>query len=163
MAQEKIQVVLIILLLNITCFLAVMIASAYLVSEDEAENVFTVGNNRSVIVEDYQEVQELSPGDDIRKAVTVSNTGKNSCYVRVLSLFSDRDAEDYAHINYNLQDWELNDDGYYYYKYPVASGESTAELFSQVSISRDVQEQQLKGFEILVYAESVNVEAGGFS
>lgn len=163
MAQKRIQVVLIILLLNLTCFLGVMIASAYLVSQDEADNTFTVGNNRSTIVEDYQEVQELHPGDNIRKAVTVSNTGRNSCYVRVLSLLSEKDAEDYAQINYNLQDWELAEDGYYYYRDVVEPGESTAELFSRVDISSDMTQEQLRGFKILIYAETVNAEAGGFS
>lgn len=163
MAQEKTQVALIILLLNLICFLGVMIAEAYLVSQDEAKNVFTVGNNKSVIVEDYEEVGELNPGDDIRKAVTVANTGKNSCYVRVLSLFSDKDAEKYAQVDYNLEDWELKDDGYYYYRYPVPAGGSTEELFSRVEISSEFRKEELRGFEILIYAESVNVESGGFS
>lgn len=163
MAQKKIQVVLIILLLNLTCFLGVMMVSAYLVSQDAADNEFTVGNNRSAIVEDYQEVQELRPGDNIRKAVTISNTGKNSCYVRVLSLLSEKDVEEYAQINYNLQDWNLAEDGYYYYRDVVEPGESTAELFSEVDISSEVPQELLKGFKILVYAETVNAEAGGFS
>lgn len=163
MVRNKIQIVLIILLLNITCFLTVLIAGAYLTSQDEAENTFTAGNNKSVIVEDYEEVTELDPGDNIRKAVTVANTGKNSCYIRVLSLFSDKDAEKYAQINYNREDWELKDDGYYYYRYPVAAGESTTELFSRVKIASDFKKEEIKGFEMLIYAESVNVEAGGFS
>ena len=163
MAQKKIQVVLIILLLNLTCFLGVMMVSAYLVAQDKADNEFTVGNNTSTILEDYQEVQELSPGDSIKKSVNVANTGRNSCYVRVLSLLSEKDAEQYARINYNLKDWELAEDGYYYYRDVVKPGESTAELFSQVDISSDVPQEQLRGFKILIYAETVNVEAGGFS
>ncbi|MCQ2545035.1 MAG: hypothetical protein MJ144_01210 [Clostridia bacterium] len=163
MAQKKIQVVLIILLLNLTCFLGVMMVSAYLVAQDKADNEFTVGNNTSTILEEYQEVQELSPGDSIKKSVNVANTGRNSCYVRVLSLLSEKDAEQYARINYNLKDWELAEDGYYYYRDVVKPGESTAELFSQVDISSDLPQEQLRGFKILIYAETVNVEAGGFS
>ncbi|MDD4200383.1 MAG: hypothetical protein PHS19_03230 [Eubacteriales bacterium] len=163
MLQKKIQTVLVILLLNLTCFLAVMIATAYLVAEKEVNNTFTVGNNETAIIEDYEEVSQLNPGDIIRKAVTISNIGNNSCYIRVLSLFSDSDAEGYARLNYNEEDWELKDDGYFYYRSELAPGSETSELFSRVEISSEAEQEQIKGFNILIYAESVNVEAGGFS
>lgn len=163
MAKKKIQILLIALLLNLNCFFGAMVISAYLVSDDEADNEFTPGNNSSAIVEDYEEVQNLRPGMTVDKAVSVKNTGLNDCYVRVLALFSDSRAEEYASLNINDSGWEKRDDGYYYYSRALSSGESTDNLFTEVSISQNASAQELKGFEIYVYAESINVESGGFS
>lgn len=163
MTQRKIQIVLIALLLNLTSFFGAMIVSAYLVSEDEAINEFLPGNNKTAIIEDYEEVQNLRPGMTIDKAVSVKNTGLNDCYVRVLALFSDSRAEEYASLNINDEDWEKRDDGYYYYGGTLGSGESTDNLFTEVSISQNAEEEKLKGFEIIIYAESINAESGGFS
>ncbi|MDO4177459.1 MAG: hypothetical protein Q4D99_08335 [Bacillota bacterium] len=163
MTQRKIQIILIALLLNLTSFFGAVIVSAYLVSEDEAMNEFVPGNNETAIVEDYEEVRSLRPGMTIDKVVSVKNTGLNDCYVRVLALFSDSRAEEYASLNINDDDWEKREDGYYYYDGTLTAGESTDNLFTQVSISQNVEAEKLKGFEILIYAESINVESGGFS
>lgn len=163
MTVKSIQIFLIVILLNLTCFLGVMIVSAYLLAEDTAENCFSVGGNETAVIEDYDEVSRLEPGMTVDKVVKVKNTGKNECYVRVLVLFSDSTAEEYARININNTDWQQNDDGYYYYNGVLASGQTTANLFSEVSIDQNADNEELKGFEIFIYAESINKEAGGFS
>ncbi|MCQ2546502.1 MAG: hypothetical protein MJ161_03010 [Clostridia bacterium] len=163
MNRRKIQIVLIAMLLNLTSFFGAVIVSAYLVSEDEAMNEFTPGNNKTEIIENYEEVQNLRPGMTVDKAVSVKNTGLNDCYVRVLALFSDSRAEEYASININETDWEKRADGYYYYGGTLSSGESTENLFTEVNISQDAETENLKGFEIIIYAESINAEMGGFS
>lgn len=162
MTGKRIQIVLIVILLNLTCFLGVIIASAYLLAEDAAQNRFSVGGNETVIIENYDEVKSLHPGMTIDKTVSVKNTGANDCYIRVLALFSDSDAEEYAQLNINDADWQQKDDGYYYYNGVLASGQTTSNLFSNVSIGQNADNKELKGFEIFIYAESINKEAGGF-
>ena len=125
MTVKSIQIFLIVILLNLTCFLGVMIVSAYLLAEDTAENCFSVGGNETAVIEDYDEVSRLEPGMTVDKVVKVKNTGKNECYVRVLVLFSDSTAEEYARININNTDWQQNDDGYYYYNEILKAKEST--------------------------------------
>lgn len=161
MIGRKIQLAATVLLLNVTCFIGVFFVSAYLTDMKQAENCFTVGNNRSEIIEDYQQVTEIRPGMVIHKDVSVKNTGRNSCRVRVMVLFSDSEAGSNAEINYNLNKWELKDDGYYHYRGILPAGESTESLFTELRVSEDVR--NMKGFEIYVYAESINVEAGDFS
>ena len=136
---------------------------AYLTGKDEALNTFSVGNNENAIVEEYEQVFSLSPGMSIDKLVKVKNTGKNDCYVRVLAVYSDDAAREYTDIDFNTKDWELKSDGYYYYMNVLPAGRSTTELFSHVNVSENAVIQDLKGFEIYIYAETINSETGGFS
>lgn len=159
---KKIQLVLMAILLNLVCFIGVFTVNAYLEGQDEAVNSFSVGNNETAIIEDYEEVQHLRPGMNIDKAVSVKNTGRNACFVRVMALFSDSRAEEYAETDINSSCWSLGDDGYYYYRNVLQAGGTTENLFSHVRIADNVEQEKLKGFEIIIYAESINAETGGF-
>lgn len=163
MERIKIQLVLTGLLLNLTCFIGVFFVGAYLSDTKQADNVYSVGSNEIEIVEVYREVEEIKPGMLINKDVSVKNIGKNDCRVRVLVLYSDCEAENYSTIDYNLKDWQQGEGGYYYYSSILPAGATTESLFTEVKVSDDADAESIKGFEIYVYAESINVEAGDFA
>ena len=54
---------------------------AYLTDRDSEANVFTVGDVKIDLNEDFQQGAELIPGVDIKKEATITNTGKNDAYV----------------------------------------------------------------------------------
>lgn len=78
-----------ILLLAVTvCMVAILAVGgtlAYFTDDDQATNVFTVGNIDIDLVEtfDEEEAKLILPGEVIEKAVNVTNTGSNPAYVRV--------------------------------------------------------------------------------
>ena len=56
---------------------------AYLTDRDAKTNVFTVGNVDITLNDDFVQGSQLIPGVDIKKDVTVTNTGKNDAWVWV--------------------------------------------------------------------------------
>ena len=162
MTEKKILIALIALLLNLVCFSGVILVNSYLISNDKIVNSFHVGNSELEIVEDFESPQQLTPGQVITKKVRIKNTGLCPCQTRVLVAFSDSKAQKNARIDYNLNDWELRDDGYWYSKTSLQPGEMSPCLFESVTIPGGAAPEDLKSFEIIVYSECVNVESGGF-
>lgn len=56
---------------------------AYLTDRDSKANVFTVGDVKIDLIEDFNQGAELTPGTEITKKVEVKNTGKNDAWVWV--------------------------------------------------------------------------------
>ena len=162
MTEKKILIALIALLLNLICFSGVILVNAYLISNDKIVNSFHVGNSELKIVEDFESPQQLAPGKKKKKKVRIKNIGLCACQTRVMVAFSDSKAQRNARIDYNLNDWELRDDGYWYCKASLQPGETSPCLFERVTIPGGAAPEDLKGFEIIVYSECVNVESGGF-
>lgn len=154
------------LLLIIFCailFLSISIAgiSAYLINTDTAVNVLTIGNNNIEIFEDFP-VPNPQPGSSHKKVVQITNTGSVECYVRVLATFSNSDMGDYCSIDWNTNDWVYNSsDGYWYYTGAIAAGEATQPLFTKITIFSSISEENMKDFEVIVYAESL--QSRGFA
>lgn len=133
--------------------------SAYFVDKATKKNNFTIGYVETKIEEDYTPPQELKPGITFPKKVTVKNTGPNDCYVRVLVTFSNSQMADVCSIDYNKTDWKKDEqDGYWYYNSLLKSGETTKPLFTTVTISSDVEKNNLQDFDINVYHESSNTK-----
>lgn len=68
------------------CMVAILAVGgtlAYFTAEDEAENVFTLGNVNIELEEEFEQYSQLVPGLDINKDVWVKNTGSMPAYVRV--------------------------------------------------------------------------------
>ena len=106
---------------------------AFLSDGDTANNRTTIGGVTTDIPEKFTPPDDIKPGDVITKDVKIRNTGKDDCYVRVRSLFSDSDMEKYCTVNYNTTDFTYNkNDGYYYYKKVLKKGETTPSLFTTV-------------------------------
>lgn len=129
--------------------------SAYLADTSVQENKLSVGYNTISVVEDFEPPKELVPGISFKKDVKIENTGTVDTYVRVKALFTNSDMMPYCTIDYNTTDWVFNnEDGYYYLINPVAVGETSPSLFTNVKLSDDIGITDIKDFDILIYAES---------
>ncbi len=118
-----------------------------------ARNVITSGNIRIALHEmsrtdtgqlvAFQNPDKVLPGQSISKIVTVSNTGGNTAYVRLLlntHLLTEHEHSpdpSLIQLDLNLQDWTLHD-GAYYYNYPLGPGEQTSPLFTRVFFSPQI-------------------------
>ena len=60
-------------------------------------------------------------------------------------------------MDYNTEKWIKGDSDYWYYKEIVLPGADTNSLITQVNIG-NASPAQLKSFNIIVYAESVQAE-----
>ena len=60
-------------------------------------------------------------------------------------------------MDFDTKDWTQADDGYWYYAGIVEPGAVTSSLFTKVTIG-DIEEEQRKTFDIILYAESVQAE-----
>jgi len=105
---------------------------AYLfTSTEEVENVFTA-------VELPPEVTESFDGD-VKENVKVTNTGNADAYIRAAvviawiegdNIVSDPEGHTYE-CNFDLTNgWFDGGDGFYYYAYPGAAGDSTTDLIT---------------------------------
>lgn len=142
---------------------------AYLSDGDKASNTFTIGGNRVGITEEFEPPEKLEPGVEFKKDVSVTNVGPSDCYVRVKAVFTDSDMEKYCTVDFNSSSdandrsadyWYNSEDGYYYYKEILESGDRSPSLFTKVSISEDIPANEIKEFDILVYVESY--QSAGF-
>ena len=121
-----------VLLLNMLCFAGVY---AYSVSRDAAANEFTVGDNEIEIHEVFEQPYWVQEGDRIQKEVTVTNSGRTPCSVRLFVKPDDMEIMNNIRIDFNTESWYDGGDGYYYYKGILPPGETTEELFSTVEIT----------------------------
>ena len=129
-------------------------------------NVFTIGSIETHINEDFpkQEVKPDSNGyAEFTKAVSVENTGKSDCLVRVrvtispgkqsnqISLMKDETKLLFSNGS-KVGDWIYKDDGYFYYTKVLSSGATTSTLFNKVKVSNA---NSIEDFDIAVYQEAV--------
>lgn len=138
--------------------LAIMLVSgtlAYFTDNDAKTNTFTVGNVSIVLTEPKwdtvgaAEAFDVYPGEALAKDPTVTNDGKNPCFVRVsvtgwdalinagLSQNNITYRTDYVDAKLG-ENWKLHTDGYFYYTEVLAVGATTDALFDQIVIPTDV-------------------------
>ena len=118
-------------------------------------NEITVGGSNIETVERYEPPKKLEPGISFPKEVSILNHGPSNCFIRIKAVFTDSDMEKLCTIDYNTKDWIYDaNDGYYYYKKALKKGEQTEKLFTTVTIKDTAKQDELKDFDILVYAES---------
>lgn len=154
---------------------------AYFTDTDDATNEFTVGNVDIDLTEPNwdevgsKEAVDAYPGEPLAKDPTVTNIGKNPCFVRVsvsdLDQFVAKYGED-AMITYRTDyvtgalgtDWALHTDGYYYYTKVLAVGEKTDALFDQIVIPFDVENNEVtKAINVQAYAVQAQGARPSFS
>jgi len=105
--------------------------NAYLSDYDDEINRFTTSPVTTEIVEIFPE-PELGKAT---KVVQIKNTGEQNCYVRCLIVASDDTMDvEFENSEYK-QFWELHEDGYYYYKAILESGETTEPVLSSVTFT----------------------------
>lgn len=98
------------------------------------------------------------PGESVSKIVTVKNTGEAAAYIRVwvntaisepgdpitnpliknlpLTIEVDGETVELIDIDYNTEDWEQGEDGYWYYGKALKAGETTEPLFENVTFHK---------------------------
>lgn len=159
---------------------------AYFTDTDTETNVFTVGNVDIELQEDFVQKSQLMPGtktqNNVKKAVTVKNTGSNAAYtwieVWVPSALDDGDDNSPAapglgnslHFNYGknvtetkstfLGSKDINGvvyNGYVHFvegSAPTAAGATSAQLLDQVYMDKDVTQNE-KGEYVLADGKTV--------
>lgn len=137
------------------CCLAVLATGtlAYFTAEETAQNVITMGSLKMELVELNEEgkpwtnVENIVPGMEVTKEAFVKNTGTVDFYTRVkiTKTFVPAQGEEKPELNTKLvrldineKYWEPGNDGFYYYKKPVAPGEETKPLFTTVTFSTEM-------------------------
>ena len=150
-----------ILLTVLLVFVPIHKMSAYLADGDTTVNSFVVGGNRITIEEDF-DPKPVAPGETITKKVQIKNTGPNNCYIRVRAVFSDSRVGQYADVDWNRSEWVYDEnDEYYYYKFPVATNETTSSLMTNIVFSDLMPSECVGDVDMLIYAESY--QSYGFS
>lgn len=155
-----------------TAMLAIAIAGgtlAYFTDTDAKTNTFTVGNVIIVLNEPNwdttgaKEAFDVYPGEALAKDPTVTNDGKNPCFVRVKVEGLDQFADDFngAMITYRTDyvtgklgtDWVAHSDGYFYYTKVLASGATTDAMFDQIVIPVELTNSaETEGIVVTAYA-----------
>lgn len=157
---------------------------AYFTAEDYAHNIITSNGIDIQIVEKMiDEKGELvdfppegvhvgMPGTSVSKIVTVKNVGGDTAWIRVkideTAVAQDGTAlsnvvGDDLIMQYTVdaENWIANR-GWYYYTKPVAPGESTTELFSQVHFAEWMgNEYEDSTMNLIVYAQAVQTANNG--
>lgn len=134
---------------------------AYLTGRDQADNYFAASETKIEIQETFTPVSKLTPGMVITKAPRAVSSSDVSCYVRMTVRFSDSEAESFCEPLVIRQGWSDRGDGYYYWEKELQPGETTDALFDSVAVKKDAGAEELKPFEILVYAEAVQSRGMG--
>ena len=134
--RQKATVLLTSLILMLTLLIGGTVA--FLIATDEsAKNEF---RDSTVSCQ----VHEESFNGTTKSGVTIKNTGDTTAYIRAAIVVTWKDAENgnvygkkpVARTDYTISygtDWFLGDDGFYYYKYPVAAESSTTNLINTCS------------------------------
>lgn len=146
---------------------------AYFSDRDEKTNTFTVGNVSIVLTEPNwdttgaAEAFDVYPGEALAKDPTVTNDGKNPCFVRVRVTGLDQFAQAFkgAQIIYRTDyvdnalgtDWEKGNDGYFYYRKVLNPGETTDALFDQIVIPKELT-NDTSAEDIVVTAYAVQAQ-----
>lgn len=176
----------IIAVLAITSILAVMVFQtlAFFTAEDTALNRVTMGNVALILNDDTinPETEELEPfpvegfdlvmpGDVIDKIVSVTNDGANPIWVRIRLDRSILLAGEAADVDFNVLGLDLNDedwtegvDGWFYYNEVLAPGETTENLFTQVTFPTSLGNEFMNAeVEIDVLAQGVQSQNNGLT
>ena len=176
----------IIAVLAITSILAVMVFQtlAFFTAEDTAPNRVTMGNVALILNDDTinPETEELEPfpvegfdlimpGDVIDKIVSVTNDGANPIWVRIRLDRSILLAGEAADVDFNVLGLDLNDedwtegvDGWFYYNEVLAPGETTENLFTQVTFPTSLGNEFMNAeVEIDVLAQGVQSQNNGLT
>ena len=151
---------------------------AYFTTDAIARNVITTSGVGIELIEkhigddgievDFPEegISGVMPGFSVSKIVSVKNT-QAEAWIRVsvekVVTAADGSALPADLITFQVDETKwLEKDGYYYYRTPVATGESTDILFDEVLFSGEMgNEYQGCKTEILVYAQAVQTANNG--
>ncbi len=83
-------------------------AVSYYSDTETKVNHAVIGFNEIEIEEEFEEPEDIEPGDVINKTVKVKNTGNGDCYVRIKAVFSHSLTGDKCSIDWNTKDFTYN-------------------------------------------------------
>lgn len=140
---------------------------AYFTDKDSKDNVFTVGNVDITLTEpnwDNEEKEDVYAGEPLAKDPTVTNVGKNPCFVRIkvenLDQFGNENLITYRtkYRDGALGDgWVMVGD-YFYYNKVLATTETTSALFDQIVMPKGLTGTEQNVKPIKVTAEAVQAQ-----
>ena len=156
------------------CMAAILIVGgtlAYFTDTERKDNVFTVGNVDITLTEPNwdangsEDAPEAYPGEALAKDPTVTNTGKNPCFVRIkVEGWEVLGANNKITYRTDYKDdvlgdnWVLHTDGYFYYNEVLAVGDETDALFDQIVIPTSVTNGFDGNYDLVVTAEAVQAQ-----
>ena len=157
------------------CCLAVLATGtlAYFTAEETAKNVITMGSLKMELVELNEEgkpwtnVENIVPGMEVTKKAYVENNGSVDFYTRVKITKSFLPAQgeelpqldtDLVELDLNEKYWERGEDGFYYYREPVAPDEETEPLFTKVTFSTDMG-NEYQNVQVIIDLEAQAVQS----
>ena len=135
--MNKRKILLLAALLVMVAILGVGGTLAYFTAEDEATNTFTVGNVKIELNEpNWEEAEDVYPGQVLPKDPKVTNVGTNPCYVRIAVEGLDVLGKDDLLIKVGElgTDWVHHTDGYYYYTEVLEKDAATTAVFETITI-----------------------------
>ena len=167
--KKKIIALCLVVVLAVTAITGVTLA--YFTDTDDATNTFTVGNVSIDLTEPNwdaagsKDAPEVYPGEALAKDPTVTNTGKNPCFVRIKVEGWDCLAPagnityrtDYAADTLGT-DWVLHTDGYFYYTKVLAAGATTDALFDQIVMPTNLTNGYDGSYSLVVTAYAVQAQ-----
>lgn len=156
------------------CMAAILIVGgtlAYFTDTERKDNVFTVGNVDITLTEPNWDgsgsvdAPEAYPGEALAKDPTVTNDGKNPCFVRIKvegwEVLGANNKITYRtdYVDNQLgANWVLHTDGCFYYNKVLAAGATTDALFDQIVIPTSVTNGFNGNYDLVVTAEAVQAQ-----
>lgn len=125
---------------------------AYLTAQESATNVLTTGSidiqlNDSIPggsqTETGWSIENVMPGTEVEKIVSVTNTDTEPVWVRVILNISAKDADGKSLPSENILNitagdgWTKGEDGAYYYNTALDAAQTTSSLFAQNVVEID--------------------------
>ncbi len=163
--MNKRKIILLAALLVMVAILGVGGTLAYFTAEDSATNTFTVGNVKIELTEpNWEEAEDVYPGQVLPKDPKVTNVGTNPCYVRIAVEGLDVLGKDDLLIKVGElgTDWVLHTDGYYYYTKVLEKDAATTAVFETITIptalTNDKGEEYEASYDINVKAYAVQAQ-----
>lgn len=146
---------------------------AYFTDTDQADNVFTVGNVDIQLTEPNwnafgsKDAPDAYPGEALAKDPTVTNIGKNPCFVRIKvegwDVLGANNKITYRtdYVDNRLGENWVEKDGYFYYTKVLETTEPanvTDALFDQIVVPTTVTNGFGGSYDLVVKAEAVQAQ-----
>jgi len=141
---------------------------SYLTDATATVNPLRAGEAVIEITETFPPIETPpAPGDSVIKVVRIQNTGNLYCCIRARLLFEDNSFAELVEPFQIGADWSLEEDGYYYYAEPVAPGEETEPLITELKFRTEradgtaISEEDIEKIAsgLIVYSEALGFGA----
>ena len=151
---------------------------AFFTSEGRAHNVITTGGVEIAVREwadegkekPFRNLEGIMPSMTVTKIAEIKNTGASAAWIRVkveknIQLQGEGTPDaDLVELDLNQNDWELGQDGYYYYNQALEPNTVTTPIFTAVTFDAAMgNEYQNATASVDVFAQAVQTANNGAS